>query len=148
MARKMVSSIVLPLAALMMVMAISFGGEALFESLVRLNARLFDLTLSLIVLPWFAVLMNLLSAGMLILLFWNIMTRTSRSRLIGTIYLIVGFLGVAYWILQVYAAKYLGLNLPLPLWASTVIVPNTPFAYIAAGIAVIGLFVLLRPTHE
>ena len=148
MGQKRLSSTLLPLLGLIVVLAISFGGEMLFEALGRLNVQLFDITLTLFVLPWFAVLMTLLSTGAVLLLFWGIMTKPPRSRLVGITYLVVGFLGVAYWILRVYASRYLGLNLPLPLWASTVIAPNTPFAYIAGGMAVIGLFVLLRPTHE
>jgi hypothetical protein len=145
MSPRRVSSIVFPLVGLIVVLAIAFGGEALFESLVQLNYRLFDITLSTIVLPWFAVLMPLLSAAGVILLFWGVMTRSSRPRLIGGIYLIVGFALVAGFILRVYAAKYLGLNPPAPFLLVTVTAPNTFFTNTAGGIAAAGLCILLLP---
>ena len=140
-----VPSMFFPLVGLIVVLAMTFGGEALFEYLVRLNAQLFDSRLSLVVHPWLAVLMPLLSTGAIILLFWGVMTRAARSRVIGVIYLIVGFLLAASLILRVYVSKYLGLSLPLPFWVVTVLDPNTLFTDTAAGIAAAGLAILLLP---
>jgi hypothetical protein len=141
--RKWVPSILMPLVGLVIVLAIAYGCEILNESLLARNARLFDLTLTMIILPWSFILTTLLTTGITILLFWFVTIRTSRSKLVGVIFLIVGLFLVTFEILFLYAGQRF--TLFWPYFIGKTLDPNSLVFHTAAGIAISGLFMLLLP---
>jgi hypothetical protein len=141
--RNWISSILIPLVGLLVVLAIAYGCERMNEALLALNARLFDLTLTMIIIPWSFILTTLLTTGIMMLLFWFVMIRTSRSRIIGLIFLIIGLFGVSFEILFLYAGQRF--TLFWPFFIGKTLDPNSLVFHMAAGIAISGLFILLLP---
>ncbi len=127
---------------MLIVLAIAYGCVMLDQYLKTLNARLFDITLIRITM-WLEVFFNLLIAGLVILLFWLMVTRTSRSRAVGVIFLLVGIFLATYFSLAWTLAQYI--QLYMPAYLDTELVPNSIFSYAAAGIAMIGLYILVLP---
>lgn len=139
--RKWVTSILLPLIGMLVVLAIAYGFEILNETFLSRNAQLFNLTLTAIIIPWTVIISLLISSAAMILLFWFVMTCTSRSRLVGIIFIVIGFFLVTFEILYNYAG--LVFQFGIPFYIHNVLAPNSLFTHIAGGVMIIGLFILV-----
>jgi len=85
--RKLMSSVILPLVGMVIVLGLAYGFDILIKALKEQNSITFNLNF---VLLWIYAATNLLVNGSLLLLFWGVMTRTTRSPWVGGVYLLVG----------------------------------------------------------
>ena len=128
--RKFSSSVILPLVGMMIILALAYGFDILIKTLKEQNAyySLDDILL------WTYAATNLLLNGALLLLFWRIMTKTTRSIWVGVIYLAVGM----YLVISLGLYRFTG-NLFYPP------VPGSLLFYSMGGIGLIGLLLLILP---
>lgn len=128
--RKFSSSVILPLVGMMIILALAYGFDILIKTLKEQNAyySLDDILL------WTYAATNLLLNGALLLLFWRIMTKTTRSIWVGVIYLAVGM----YLVISLGLYRFTG-NLFYPP------VPGSLLFYSIGGIGLIGLLLLILP---
>jgi hypothetical protein len=138
MSHKWVTSILLPLAGLVIILAFAYGCDQLSDALITYNSLVFDITVIKVILPITKLLSNLISMGGVLILFWMLMTRTPRLRLTGAIFFLVGFSLIAYNLLLV----NLGGIIPFGLYMASALNPDSLFVHTAGGMAVIGLFIL------
>jgi len=140
--RKWISSILLPLVGVVAILAFAYGSDRLSDAL---NARIsvyFDITDIMVTIPLIKLLSNLISMGGVLSIFWMVMTRTSRSRLTGVVFFLVGLFLVAFYFLEHNLGRML-ISIYIPFDAN--LTPDTLFTHTAGGIAVIGLFILFLP---
>ena len=141
--RKWISAFFLPLAGLIITLALGYGCSILNQALQDENGRTSQVNL---ILPLSFALTAFLSTGAVILLFWGIMTRSTRSKWTGWIFIIVGVLLVAL-------PNYLFYNLSLfnafkwgyPLFYSTFALIDSPYYEAKVGVVLIGLLILILP---
>ena len=128
--RKFSSSVILPLVGMMIILALAYGIDILIKTLKEQNAyySLDDILL------WTYAATNPLLNGALLLLFWRIMTKTTRSIWVGVIYLAVGM----YLVISLGLYRFTG-NLFYPP------VPGSLLFYSIGGIGLIGLLLLILP---
>jgi hypothetical protein len=128
--RKFSSSVILPLVGMMIILALAYGFDILIKTLKEQNAyySLDDILL------WTYAATNLLLNGALLLLFWRIMTKTTRSIWVGVIYLAVGM----YLVISLGLYRFTG-NFFYPP------VPGSLLFYSMGGIGLIGLLLLILP---
>jgi hypothetical protein len=128
--RKFSSSVILPLVGMMIILALAYGFDILIKTLKEQNAyySLDDILL------WTYAATNLLLNGALLLLFWRIMTKTTRSIWVGVIYLAVGM----YLVISLGLYRFTG-NLFYPP------IPGSLLFYSIGGIGLIGLLLLILP---
>lgn len=131
--RKFSSSVILPLVGMMIILALAYGFDILIKTLKEQNGMTYSLTVY--ILMWMYVATNLLVNGALLLLFWGIMTKTTRSIWVGVIYLAVGMFLVISLLLYVYGIT----DIFYPP------VPGSLLFYASSGIGMIGLFILILP---
>jgi len=138
MSRKWVSSIILPLIGLLLILGFAYGCDRLSDAIQRHISVYFDTTSIAIALPLVKLFSTLISIAGIILLFWMVMTSTSRSRVTGAIFLVVGILLAAYYVLSLNLTRVMALSFPfiVPLG------PDTLLVQAASGIAVVGLLIL------
>jgi len=130
--RKFSSSVILPLVGMMIILALAYGFDILIKTLKEQNGMTYSLD---DILMWTYVATNLLVNGALLLLFWGIMTKTTRSIWVGVIYLAVGMFLVISLLLYVYGIT----DIFYPP------VPGSLLFYASSGIGMIGLFILILP---
>ena len=128
--REFSSSVILPLVGMMIILALAYGFDILIKTLKEQNAyySLDDILL------WTYAATNLLLNRALLLLFWRIMTKTTRSIWVGVIYLAV--------------AMYLVISLGLYRFTGNLFYPPVPGSllfYSIGGIGLIGLLLLILP---
>jgi hypothetical protein len=141
--RKWISSVLLPLAGMVFTLAFAYGCSILDQALSAENSRTFQISL---VPPLSYALTGFLSMGAVILLFWGIMTRSSRSKWTGWIFVIIGLLLIAL-------PNYLFYNVGLfndfkwgyPLFYSTFALIDSPYYAAKVGVVLIGLLILILP---
>ena len=128
--RKFSSSVILPLVGMMIILALAYGFDILIKTLKEQNAyySLDDILL------WTYAATNLLLNGALLLLFWGIMAKTTRSIWVGVIYFAVGM----YLVISLGLYRFTG-NLFYPP------VPGSLLFYSIGGIGMIGLLLLILP---
>ena len=143
MKRQWILSILMPIVGLFFVLAISFGCPQLLQALLVENYRTFKLSE---IVFWAYPLTHLLSVGSLLLLFWLVMTRASRSKWIGIIFLIVG--------IGVVALPFLDINFGHIINDSRIrSFPNNQFTpsffyFMGGGIGMTGFFSLILPKED
>ena len=128
--RKFSSSVILPLVGMMIILALAYGFDILIKTLKEQNAyySLDDILL------WTYAATNLLLNGALLLLFWGVMAKTTRSIWVGVIYFAVGM----YLVISLGLYRFTG-NLFYPP------VPGSLLFYSIGGIGMIGLLLLILP---
>jgi hypothetical protein len=145
--RKWISAIFLPLLGMICILAFAYGCTNVNQTLLAENQRVFDVKLIAIIL-WSNALATFLSIGATILLFWEIMTHTFRSKWIGWIFLILGTLLNLLPLIPVLLYIFFRIQaidwgfLPTLLTGPA---PNSPLYITEAVVAVTGLFILILP---
>ena len=140
--RKWISSIFLPLLGMICTLAFAYGCSVFNQALQARNDLAFDLYL---VLPWSYVLTTFLSTAATIFLFWIILTRTSRSKLTGWIFLIVGVLLILFPIVFFYILAIVHtINWMLPAFLIDT-APDSLLYITEVEVALTGLFILILP---
>jgi hypothetical protein len=140
--RKWISSIFLPLAGMICTLAFAYGCSLFNQAIQAHNNIAFDLYL---VLPWSYVLTTFLSSAATIFLFWIIMTRTSRSKLTGWVFLVVGALLILFPIVFFYILTVVHtINWIIPPYLIDT-APDSLLYITEVEVALIGLFILILP---
>jgi hypothetical protein len=147
MKRKWISSIFLPLLGMIFVLAFAYGGTVLNQALAAYGNRFLDVNMIAIAV-WTNALITFLSIGATILLFWEIMTHTIRSRWVGWIFLIVGLFLNLLPIIPI--LLYILFRIQSVGWGfiPTLLInptPNSTLSITEAVVAVIGLLIIILP---
>ena len=129
--RKFSSSVILPLVGMIMLLSLAYGFDILIKTLKEQNGMTYSLD---DILMWTYVATNLLVNIALLLLFWGVMAKTTRSIWIGVIYFAVGM----YLVISLGLYRFTG-NLFYPP------VPGSLLFYSMGGIGLIGLLLLILP---
>jgi hypothetical protein len=142
MSRKWISSIFLPIMGMILTLAFAYGCSRLNQTFQATNSRAFQLYL---ILPWTYAITSFLSTGAMILLFWGVITQTSRSKWTGWIFLLVGILLILIPLIPLFL--YLSFGVTTINWDLPAFYIDTPFGsplyFTELGIAFIGLFILI-----
>jgi hypothetical protein len=128
------------LMGLVAVLFIAYGFDRWIELLRQRGANTFTLTPFL----WFAGMANILFAGALLLLVWFVTYRAKRSRLVFSIFAVVGLL--------ITFATAIHFSASVRYFPSSILeylTPNSRVVYVSALITVTGIagFVLSRPRN-
>ena len=129
---KLISSVILPLVGMVIVLAMAYGFDILIKALKEQNSITPNNFTE--ILLWVYAATNLLVNGSLLLLFWGVMTKTTRSPWVGGVYLLVGI------DLVVSLGFYLSVG---DLFYRPTI--GSCLYYAMGGIGMIGLFILILP---
>lgn len=143
--QKWISSYLLPLIGLVVVLGIAYGCNRWNQALIFEQAKYLSIS-SIYNLFWSFPLMTLACLGAVLFLFWLIMTRVDRSKVIGVIYMIVGLFLVTIHLLyyQTFTNGWV-----LPFFMSSSYNYQSSFLYFTGGgIVVIGLFMLILPKKK
>jgi hypothetical protein len=141
--RKWISSIFLPLLGMILTLACGYGCSILIQTLQNENGQNFQVDLFL---PLSYALIGFLSTGAVILLFWGIMTRTSRSKWTGWIFVIIGLSLIALPNFLFYNVGFFNaFKWGYPLFYSTFALIDSPYYEAKVGITLIGLLILILP---
>jgi len=134
MARRHVSTKVIPLMGMAVTLAIAYGLDRWIEALERMVRRTFHAW----PLEWVLSASNLLLAGSLLTLWWLVNLRSERGKFVSWVFLIVG--------LFLTFGRYMVWGLGLPLLRFLTLHRDSRLAYAGAFIAVIGMFSLIKET--
>ena len=145
MTRTWVTTVFLPLAGLVTVLAIGFGGEALYSAPMWKYYTYVEFNLQYHVLPATAALTTLLSTAVLLMLFWKVFLQTPRLQGMAVVYLAVGVMVNLYQPLRIWGLIFFGIYPLWPDWAWRILATNTLFTNSAWELAALGLIVLLLP---
>ncbi|MDR3574008.1 MAG: hypothetical protein P4L50_09110 [Anaerolineaceae bacterium] len=141
--RKRISSIFLPLLGMVLTLACGYGCSILNQALQYENGRSFQINL---ILPLSFALTGFLSTGAVILLFWGMMTRSSRSKWVGWIFTMTGGILVALPNILFYnVGLFNDFKWGYPLFYSTFALIDSPYYEAKMGIILIGLLIMILP---
>ena len=142
--RRWISAFLLPVLGMILTLAFAYGCASLNRALQALDSRAFQLYLFL---PWSYALTSLLSNAAMILLFWGIMSRLTRSKGTGWIFLIIGIVLILIPLVPLFL--YVSFGITTIYWDLPAFFIDTPFGsplyFTEVGIALTGLFILILP---
>ena len=130
--RKLMSSVILPLVGMVIVLGMAYGFDILIKALKEQNSITPNNFTE--ILLWVYAATNLLVNGSLLLLFWGVMTKTTRSPWVGGVYLLVGI----DMVVSLGFYRSVGYLFYRPTIGSCLY-------YAMGGIGMIGLFILILP---
>ncbi len=145
MTRTRVTTVFWPLAGLVAVLAIGFGGEALYSAPMWKHETYVEFNQQYNVLPATAALTTVLSTAVLLVLFWRVFLQTPRLQVMAVVYLAVGVMVNLYQPLRFWGFIFFGIYPLWPDWAWRILAPKTLFTNSAWELAALGLIVLLLP---